>query len=64
MERALQSLAMFGLIPGSSDKSHVKLGHAGTLTIEWHSFGCASGFAGSQPLFGLWEKGLFIMNVP
>lgn len=55
MEGALHSLAVFDLIPGSSDKSHVKLGHGGILTIERHSLGCASAFAGSQPLFGLWE---------
>lgn len=36
MDRSLRSLAVFGLIPQSGDKSPVNLGHTGIVTKEQH----------------------------
>lgn len=37
VDEALPSLVVFGLVPWSSDKSPVNLGHTGTVTNKQHS---------------------------
>lgn len=67
VDEALPSLVVFGLVPWSSDKSPVNLGHTGTVTNKQHSLCVLQHLLAASPSSGcekwVYSSGMHVKNI-